>query len=661
MKPKLTSCLIIIILLYSSLAYSRESFTWPGSQPIEKSFKPDHFSHPSEALFDSAHAFDALHYRLDLNFLSPGAYFSGSMTLRFRVVDDGLTQIRLNMIALAADSAFVGAAPTSFSRDDTSIIVNLDAPYSAGETLSVRIAYRDTLNGRGYFYYPWNSYTMSEPQDARWWFPCYDEPWDKATSEIYAIVQENSKVGSNGYLADVIHDPVNHTRAYHWVNEYPIATYLISLVFGDYATWTDYYIRPNGDSVPIFYMVTHDDSANAAYDFATIPQMMAIYSDLFGSYPFNKYGQASVGPFNYGAMENQTLTTINEGWITGDRICEAGYAHELGHMWWGDYVTLADWRNIWLNEGFASYSFAIFDEAFHGHAAFIGAINDQEAGYMEYERNSGRREPIYNPTDMFGIHVYNKGSLVLHMLRGLLGDSIFFSGMRQYATAHAYSNANTQEYQASMENSSGQGLDWFFNEWVYDRGYPVYNYAWSYQASGDSFLVHLDIAQVQTDAPVFRMPLTIRIVAGGNHDFSVQNSLAIQSYEFVTASQPETLILDPDHWVIRQIQQVTGIDNSGGSVLPIKAEINNIYPNPFNGEASISFSVDGRAQQIGLTIYDLLGRQIRLLESGRFEPNNYLISWNGRDQFGHEMASGIYLVRLITPNQSSTKKITYIR
>jgi hypothetical protein len=178
---------------------------------------------------------------------------------------------------------------------------------------------------------------------------------------------------------------------------------------------------------------------------------------------------------------------------------------------------------------------------------------------------------------------------------------------------------------------------------------------------GDSFLVHLDIAQIQTDAPIFQMPLTIRIVANGNRDFRIQNSLRVQSYEFVTMDPPETLILDPDLWVLKQAQQVAAIDNSTGNVLPIKVVINNIYPNPFNSSTNISFTVNGRSQQIQLSIYDLLGRQARVLESGRFEPNDYLVSWDGRDQTGHELSSGVYLVRLSGPHQQSTKKITYIR
>jgi aminopeptidase N len=131
-----------------------------------------------------------------------------------------------------------------------------------------------------------------------------------------------------------------------------------------YSLWEDYYIAPGGDTIPILNMVFQEDSAMAAYDFEHLPDMMQIFSDRFAPYPFNKYGQGTVTPFPYGAMEHQTMTTINRNWLTGSQDAELGFAHELAHMWWGDLVTLADWRHMWLNEGFAVYASGIFAEEF---------------------------------------------------------------------------------------------------------------------------------------------------------------------------------------------------------------------------------------------------------------------------------------------------------
>jgi aminopeptidase N len=667
MKPRITVLFALVIVAFGLRAIPCRAFVWPGTAggssgdrhwPLES--KAEGRYNPENVLFDSLHTFDALNYQLDLNFVTPSAYFSGAMTLRFEVVSDSISDIRLNMVALVADSAFIGASPTDFTRDDTSIVVGLGGMRLSPETLSVRICYHDTLSGRGFYYYPQNSYTMAEPQDARWWFPCYDEPWDKAASEIYATVPENYKVGSNGHLAGVTSDPLNHTKTYHWINDFPIATYLINLIMGDYAAWNDYYVRPEGDSVPIFYMVAHGDSADAAYDFATIPDMIAVYSGLFGPYPFNKYGQGAVSPFAFGGMENQTMTTINRYWITGDRAFEPGYAHELSHMWWGDCVTLADWRHIWLNEGFATYSSALYNEARYGHEAFMEDILAYQNEYFNYEQNAGRH-PLFNPADLFGTDVYVKGAWALHMLRGVMGDSAFFEGLKNYTSAFAYSNASTWEFRDIMEIVSGQSLNWFFDEWVFGQGYPEYDYAWSYESAGDIYLVHLDIAQVQENAPLFDMPMTVRIVAGGNNDFDIHNFQPLQSYDFAVGTPPETLILDPDTWILKRSRQVSGIDIPGGDILPTEAKIDNVYPNPFNNSANISFSIQGRAQEIGLSIYDIAGRLVRSLLSGRFQPKRYVISWDGLDNSGSEMASGVYLVRLAGSHQASTKKITFLR
>jgi aminopeptidase N len=661
---------LIIALFLLTLSYvfnpdvclSKEVYLSAWQNPIEgKSLLSDYYRIPETALFDSVHSFDALHYRLDLNFPMQNDYYSGAVTLRLRVVDNGLSEIRLNMVGLIADTAFSVGFPAAFNYDDTSIVISLNGIHPIGETLSVKICYHDTLAGRGYYNYPRNSYTMAEPQDARRWFPCYDEPWDKASSEIYATVPESFKVGSNGYLAGIENHPASHTSTYHWVNDSPISTYLINLIMGDFATWNDYYINPQGDSIPIFYMVWREDSTAAAYDFATIPAMIGVYSQLFYPYPFVKYGQGAVSPFAFGGMEHQTMTTINRNWITGDRSIEEGYAHELAHMWWGDLVTLADWRHIWLNEGFATYSAALFNEAFHGETLFANEMAFYKDNYFLFEQNAGRFPHFNTSPDLFAYSEYIKGAWVLHMLRGIVGDQAFFAGLHQYATQYAYSNASTWEFRDIMESISGLDLDWFFQEWIFDQGYPEYNYAWSYQTWGDDFIVHLEIEQIQTNAPIYRMPLKIRVHSGVNYDFTIQNDQRIQSYDFTVLTTPTDLVLDPDGWVLMKSHAVASIDTSNEALLPEMIKLENIYPNPFNSSANIAFSIEGKEQTVELVIYDIEGRQERRLQSGILGPGHYVIRWDGRGDSGEDLSSGIYLVRLSAPGKMISRKITFIK
>lgn len=609
---------------------------------------------------DSAHSFDVLSYRIDLDFPMISDYFSGSVAIGFQIVEDTLSAVWLNMAGLVADSVFLGNLPAAYSRDDTSISIDFGAPHSSPETMAVRIYYHDNTAGLGYYHYDRNSYTMSEPRDARCWFPCYDEPWDKATAEIIATVPEEYEVGSNGYLAEVIHDQANHTRTYHWISNFPIATYLINLIMGDYATWNDFYVTGDGDSIPVFNMVWREDSSLAAYDFGNVPEMMRIFSQLFYPYPFEKYGQGTVSPFRHGGMEHQTMTTLNRGWITGDRGAELGYAHELAHMWWGDLVTMADWRHIWLNEGFASYASALINNELNGPESFRLHMLDYQESYFNYDENAGRY-PLFDPPELFGLPVYIKGAWVLHMLRGVMGDTNFFAGLQLYAAAYAYSNASTADFRLAMEDAFGSNLDWFFDEWIYGQGYPEYRYSWDCWAEGDSYAVSLDIAQVQTSTPVFRMPLTIRLGAGVTKDYLIENSQSIQRYILYADFQPTELEFDPDNWVLEKSERVAGIDQPGQPVLPFDILIENIYPNPFNNSVSIRFIVAGIQRHVELSIFSVEGRLVKNLISGLLQPARYSVIWSGQDGSANRVSSGLYFVRLSEGSRAQVRKVTYIR
>jgi aminopeptidase N len=614
----------------------------------------------SDALFDSIHSYDALSYGLDLNFPMVSDYFSGNVVMQFQVMDNAISSVRLHMVDLVADSAFTGTARTTYIRDDTSIVVSLGGTHYFPETLSVRIFYHDTLDGRGYYHYQRNSYTMAEPQDARWWFPCYDEPWDKALADTRVTVPEAYDVGSNGYLSEVIHNQANQTKTYHWISRFPVATYLINLIMGDFADWYEYYTSPQGDSIPIYYMVWREDSSLAVYDFATIPDMMRIFSEMFIPYPFEKYGQGVISPSWFGGMEHQTMTTLNRSWVTGDRAAELGFAHELAHMWWGDLITPADWRHTWLNEGFATYSQALFNQSFHGEEAFRLNMIDFQNTYYAYERSAGPGR-IFDPEDLFGVHVYVKGAWVLHMLRGIAGDSAFFDGMRLYANRFAHGNASTDEFRIAMEETADTTLGWFFDEWVYGRGYPQYHYSWRYQQQGDSFEVHLEIEQVQVNSSLFIMPMTVRITAGGDRDFSIVDSLRVQAFDFQTPQIPIGLTLDPENWILDSSNVIAGTDEPEGPGLPLAVDIESVYPNPFNGAATIEFSVRGDLQDVRLQIYDIEGRLVRKLLGRHLAPSRYRVTWTGRDDDGREVASGIYFIRLAGHTGASLRKITYLK
>jgi aminopeptidase N len=610
---------------------------------------------------DSSHSYDALHYMLNLNVPMQNSYYSGSMTLTFQVVDDSIDEVSLNMVHMNAQSVILNGDVATFTQYDSSITVDLDDYHYAFDTLIMTIYYDDSTTNRGYYFYPRNGYSFSEPSDARWWFPCFDEPWDKATSEMFIIVPENYYVASNGYLESVYHNTNDHTKNYHWENDEPIATYLMNfIIMRDYAIWEDQYIAPGNDTIPILNMVFEEDSSMAAYDFENVPAMMQIFSQLFYPYPFNKYGQGAVSPFPYGAMEHQTMTTMNRNWISGNREAEASIAHELAHMWWGDFVTLADWRHMWLNEGFATYSSGIFLEQFYGHERFMDELLAWRQIYIDHANQYGHA-PIYDPDYLFSVRVYFKGAWVLHMLRGIIGDTDFYSGLNNYAGQYGYGNADTWEFIDVMETASGEDLDWFFDQWVFGQAHPIYEYTWSYSGSGP-YEVDLDIHQTQTAAPPFRMPITIRIYSGANeYDFGVENQFEFESYDFSVPTGPDSLALDPDNWILKETVEVTSIDDDDQWALPDRIALQSPYPNPFNGSTNITFSIDGSPRHVNIGIYDIMGRRVRTLVAGDYDPGNYVITWDGRGDGHNDLASGAYFVLLRSRDYSETKKISYIR
>jgi aminopeptidase N len=612
-------------------------------------------------LSDSSHSYDVQHYRLDLIVPMQDSYFEGSMTMTFEVVDDSIDEVSLDMVHLNAESVILDGYPAGFTTTDSTITVDLGQYHYALDTLIMTVYYHDSTTNRGYFYYPRNGYTMSEPSDARWWFPCFDEPWDKATSEIFITVPDTYYVCSNGYLESVYHNPNDQTSTFHWENSHPISTYLMNfIIMSGYALWEDYYVDPGGDTIPILNMVFEEDSAMAVYDFEHLPDMMQIFSDRFGPYPFVKYGQGTVTPFPYGAMEHQTMTTINRNWLSGGQDDGLGFAHELAHMWWGDLVTLADWRHMWLNEGFAVYASGIFAEEFISHERFIEELLLWRDLYIEHGNTYGHA-PIYDPDYLFSVRVYFKGGWVLHMLRGLIGDTDFYAGLQNYATQFAYGNADTWDYIDVMETASGENLDWFFDQWVFGQAHPIYHYSWNYTGGGP-YDVNLVIQQVQPAAPPFRMPLTIRIYSGVNeYDFEVLNQNGIHTYNFSVPTEPDSLAVDPDHWVLKETAEVVSIDQNQQSILPQSVELSSPYPNPFNGSVNISFSVEGAPRELSIEIYDILGRKVITLAKGNYETGYHMLTWDGRGEDNQSLTSGAYFVLLRAGEISRTKKILYIR
>jgi aminopeptidase N len=657
------------VLVFTSIAFygftPSESFeNLQGENPF--TWKEKHLNDWERPLIlaDSSHSYDVLHYRLDLNLPMTSNFISGTVRMIALANEAGFDSLSLNCIGLTVTDVRKDSIPQSFSASATRIFINLDSTYAIGDTFNIEVDYHGNPV-RGFRFYPESgntpettAFTFTEPSDSRFWFPCYDEPWDKADQgcEFNVTVPLDYKVASNGLLTGV--DTVGGEATYHWSETYGITTYLMSLAISKYAILRDIYINGVGDTIPVIHYVYPVDSALAEINFSETVNMMIFYSNVFGEYPFAKYGMAVVEPFG-GAMEHQTMTTIlrwasTSGW-------EAGIAHELAHHWWGDLVTCLIWPEIWINEGFGTYSEALWFEYKYGWNTFKNRMTSYGNTYFSFD--STWRYPLYDPPpgELFRwATVYCKGAWVLHMLRHVVGDSSYWALMPAFGDSFPYGNATTEDFEMVSEAVSGDTLDWFFDEWIFDQGHPEYQYGWTSQdLGGGNYELKIQITQVQSNAPIFKMPLDLMVVTGsGDTTIKVWNDQIFQQYTDTLSlpAAPIDLQFDPDNWVLELHEVVPyGIEEKDPVVTPARFHLSQNKPNPFHSLTTIHYQIPKR-NSVRLEVYDIAGRLVETLVNERQEPGVYQVQWEGKKQ-----SSGIYFYRLQSDNIASTKKLVLLR
>jgi len=407
--------------------------------------------------------------------------------------------------------------------------------------------------------------SLSEPYAASTWWPCIDNPTDKATAEIEITVPNGYQAASNGLL-DHLTENGDRSSTYFWRESFPISTYLISVAATNYTTFEDSYTALDGVTrMPLIYYVYPEHLDLARLKFGVTRRALEIFAPLYGEYPFlsEKYGMAEF-PWS-GAMEHQTMTSMGQSLIGSlGNSGEAVIAHELSHHWWGDLVTMKTWDDIWLNEGFATYSEILFFERFQGIDP--GELLSDSYDDGKVFGNLGgtvTAENLDDPFDDLGA-IYEKGGWVLHMLRHVLGDQKFFEALREYAQTYAFSNASTRDFQTVCERKYGGSLDWFFSQWIYAPGRVFYKVTSGFggpDVSG-AYTVSLRIKQKQTqtipgrDQSVYIMPLdvTIHYSGGGSETRTVWNDSRTQSYSFTVSRRPVQVTVDEKQWVLKRIK-----------------------------------------------------------------------------------------------------------
>ncbi|MEZ4745189.1 MAG: M1 family aminopeptidase [Calditrichia bacterium] len=603
--------------------------------------------------------YDVTGYTINLNIWPVTKTIDGSVVITGKSKVTGLSHLEFNLFSnMTVDSITQNGSPLTFNHAGNLVDVQLPAFLGTDSVFSVEIFYRGNPQSIGLGSWRWSTHsgnpiisTLSEPFGAPTWWPCKDDPADKADSVFLNItVPENLVVASNGLLKAVTPAPDNR-HTYSWETRYPISNYLVSLAISNYAEFGDWYVSASGDSMPLVYYVYPEHLAAAQEDFSVTDEMISAFAEIYGEYPFieEKYGMAI---FSWGgAMEHQTMTSYGSGLITGNHTYDWINAHELAHQWFGDLITMKRWSHIWLNEGFASYSEAMWMESLYGKTAYHNYLDSQDPGFFSgslFVTDSTNENALFSNT------VYDKGSWALHMLRGVLGDSLFFASIRSYATDSSlmFGNATTEDFRDICEAVSGMDLDWFFDEWVYRAGRPNYQYDWKVTGNRP-FTTTLTLKQ--TNAVPYKMPIQIYLFGDGlDSTVTVWDSLAYQQFQFVTNDAPIDVQVDPDNWILKNIDRVTGIVD-GENEQPQRFELTQNYPNPFNPTTTIEFYLQNPGYTT-LAIYDMLGQKIATLAAENLNSGRHLYQWDASG-----MASGIYYYRLTAGNFTAVKKALLLR
>lgn len=533
-----------------------------------------------------SHDFDTQNIKLDLRFDWEREQLLGIETITLVPLLTDLRRIELdaanmtfNSIKLASD------VPLKFEFDQSQekLRIMLDRAYQPSDVLNIVIDYRTNgaptsptvaSTGNGLVFIkptaddrkrPRQIWSQGESEYNHYWFPCYDHPNDFTTTEIVATVEKPLMVISNGKLLSTKENKDN-TRTFDWKIEQPHATYLTSIVVGEYVA-----VEGSYEGIPVISYVYPSELAEGKVTTSRLPAMVKFFSEKTGvKYPYAKYAQTMARDFG-GGMENISATTQTDNMIHDaraelDQTSDGLQSHELAHQWFGDYVTCRSWADLWLNESFATYFQAMWDEHSLGHDDFLyrDVKANQEAYYRDWAR--GVRRPIVtenyaNPDAVFDTYAYPRGGAVLHMLRKNLGDANWWRAINHYLTKHAHQPVSTDQFRIAIEEATGQSMDWFFDEWLYKMGHPVFRVTQSYDPAAK--ILTLTVKQEQKPDPnyaypqvtLFQTPVEIEIVttSGTRIERVTIEPKEEQSFALRADSEPQLVNFDYGNTLIKEL------------------------------------------------------------------------------------------------------------
>ncbi len=508
-------------------------------------------------------SYDVLHYKIEVSFDEPNKKVMGKVSTTLVPLLSDVKEIAFDAEQISFSKVMLGKKELKYDSLAKSILIHLDKSYSYRDTISLSIEYSATPKKGMYFVQPDSGYpnkpqqiwTQGEDMDNHFWLPCYDFPNDKATSEVIVTVKNNQVAVSNGKLFGVKEDKKNGTKTFSWKMSKPHSSYLIMLAVGKYAVLSE-----KGDGIPLEYYVYPNEVNDAKECFKETPNIMKFFNQRIGyRYPWEKYAQVCIAEFMFGGMENTTATTLADNITVYDARTRVDnsptslIAHEMAHQWWGDVLTCKDWRHLWLNESFASYFDPLYSEFSKGRDEFDYQMYNAQLAGINSDRAFGRK-PIVS-VGSYSSNIYPRGASVLHMLRFILGDSLFWRSINHYITKNQFTPVETNDFKNAIEETTGQNLYWFFEEWVYKAGYPKFDVAYTWNDSAKT--ISLSVKQTQTMDSLtgaFHMPIDIEVTTShGAETHRVNIASKDTTFTLPSSEQPQLVIFDKGNWLIKEL------------------------------------------------------------------------------------------------------------
>jgi len=648
--------LVFILLLVARMAFSQYNIPTDVDlnycSHLKSAYDHQKMYYSIMATHPMLEEYDVHFYFLDIRAENNTVDIAGNVTIKAHVTAPVLDTFAFELIGvLVIDSVFINGQPHSFLHQGDYGFIPLGSSLGQGDEIMAQVYYHGTPPTGGFFRgistgynstYDKNvTWTLSEPYAAKEWFPVKQDLTDKADSVwVFVTTSPENMVGSQGLLTQVTNMPNGKVR-YEWKSNYPIAYYLISISVADYQDYSIWAHPENMDDSLLIQNFIYDHP-NYLNDWKEgidqTAEFIELFSELYGQYPFaeEKYGHcvSQIG----GGMEHQTMTTLG-GFSFGL------VAHELGHMWFGDNITCATWNDIWVNEGFATYS------DYLAHSFLASSYYDSV--WLKVRHDHVKSQPggsVYVPDSLLGDVgrifsgrlSYSKGALLLHMIRfELQDDELFFDIMTEFGVQYGDSVATGMDFKELVEDMSGQDFDDFFDQWYFGEGYPIFDIVWN--QTDDTVHIYSTQTASTSATPFFSMLVPYYLKFSDNTDTTLllYQDDPFSEYSIPMEKQVTTFRLDPDQWILHELNSLmVGIDN------PANPVFFTIGPNPAQDRVHLFLRKD-TCLNCTLKLSDLSGR---ILHTEDFLSGHHLLDLS-------EYPSGIYVITITDGLNSMTKRM----